>query len=260
MTSVSVLPEETLINILELASAATVTVVMRTNSAMHSVGARVLYTNVEVSGTSARMFFSTMASRTILSNFYATFVRGLSFSVSVYSDKFLVFPVFCETLACLQGLRHLSIVLSPGDGEFMCLCMKRFGIVREYVSTLAVARLEGEKALSTRLTLPILHTFRLGGDIALSDVILHRRITDLVISTPLNYDEIEKLLDTLASVYRMHSLESLSIRLKCDVAIEPVLHAISESLPGLRSLTVEQPSVDPVVSQISSSIKRHCLT
>lgn len=248
MTSVSVLPTEIILNIMEMSSGSTIISAMRTNKAMHCIGARALYTSVDVSDASARMFFTTIASRRVLSNFYAHFVRQLSFSATFYSDKFILFPIFCETLICLQWLRTLSILLPPDDGDFMRICMRRFGISRERMSSLAAARVQGDKNPSTRLTLLSMHTLRIGGSVSLVDIALYRCISELAVTTPLSYDDVDNMLEALTSVPRKRSLETLGIRLKDSVDVEAVLRGISECLPELRTLTLEQPLVKPMVS------------
>lgn len=251
-----VLPIETILEILEHSSKNTITTVMRTNRAMHGIGTRALYTAVDVQDLSARLFFTTIASRTTLSDFYSHFVKRLTFSAIGYGDKFIVFPIFCETLLCLQNLQYLSITTCTGDGDWMRLCMKRFGIIRESESTLSIARTPvAQRTLYTRLTLPSLKTLRIGGDVASIDIARHRRVSEVSFTTPLNYEEVDQLLVVLGSTLMKTSLESLSIRLLPEVDLEPVLWALSESIPKLHTLTVEQPLLNSLVSTRHSNLE-----
>lgn len=248
-SSILVLPVEVILEILGYSGPTTTTTVMRTNRSLHLIGSRALYTSVDVDNLSARMFFTTIAARTALPTVYAPFVKHLTFSATEVFDKFMTFTIFCETLLCLQRLRTLSITLIPGDGEWMQLCLKRFGIVRERVSTLTVARLEGERSQFTRLTLPVLHTLRIGGDLALIAMVTLRHLTEVDITTPLSYEEVDNALNALASGPTRTSLTTFSIRLLPVEDINTILLAVSESLEGLRTLSVEQPSVNALVSQ-----------
>lgn len=138
----------------------------------------------------------------------------------------------------------------------MRLCMKRFGIIRESESTLSIARTPvAQRALYTRLTLPSLQTLRIGGDVASIDIAWYRRLSEVSFTTPLNYEEVDQLLIVLGSTSMKASLESLSIRLLPAVDIEPVLWALSESIPKLHTLTIEQPLLNSLVSPRHSDLE-----
>lgn len=232
-----------------MSSLSTVTNVMRTNKVMHAVASRAIYTSVDVSDAEARMFFTTIASRSKLSGFYAQFVKRLTFSATIYFDKFITFPIFCETLLCLRGLRVLSVLISPGDGDFMSKCLRRFAIIRESVSSLTAAKMEGERALSVMLTVPTLHTLHFGGDVDLADIMSYRHLSEVSITTPISYDEADQFLNKVSySPSLRFTLKTFSIRLWSEVKLEPVLWAISDSLPELRTLSIQQPRLNAIVS------------
>lgn len=248
MSSIHVLPVETIFQILESLSPSSVINVMLTDKTLHTLGARVLYSDVSVVGNPARLFFTTISSRTVLATLYASFTKRLTYVSTTHFDQFLSFTIFCESLMCLKYIRVLTIMLAPGHGESMRLVLQRYGIARQSTSMLSAARLNDFDPKYSILALPSLHTLRLGGQIELLDLALHRPLTELSFTTTLNYHEIDTILNTLAISSSCSTILSFSIRLPSSVEFDIIFWAVSERLPNLRSFVVEQPKVHPLVS------------
>lgn len=214
---------------------------------MLQLGSKALYSAVDVQGPSAQFFCATIASRSPRAHMYASFITQLTFISNARCDKFFVFPTFCETLLCTHNLRTLSICLAPGDGDFMRTCMQRFNIIRQWTSTLSTLRMGGARATYSLLSLPVMQTLRIGGDVALIEMISFRKLTELTITTKLSYSDLDTLLNALtSSPYRMH-LSYLSFRISTGFDFENILWAVSESVPNLKTLTIEQPRADIMV-------------
>lgn len=227
---------------------ATIIKAMITCRAIHDIGSRALYSNVETSGLAARQFFTTIVSDDSFASFYSSFVRRLSFYSIDESDKFLTFPVLCEALLRLHGVRILAISLREEDCEFMHYCMLRYGIIRRSTSTIqAIIEIENG-ILSTVLSLPNVHTILLYGSVQLVDIVRFRPLTGLSISTWQSYEDLDRTLEHLSVGPYASRLLSINLRLKVDLDLEKVLLSLSEDLPNLEILRIEQYKVNTLVS------------
>lgn len=243
------LPNETILDILQILPGRSIINTMCASKSMHMMGARTLYTTVRVVGDSARLFCATMASGSATSCLYASFTRGLSFSSHARHDKYITFPMFCETLLCLTDLRELSIYLSNGDGEFMRSCMHRYGITRRHVSAFDADRLTNAEVLYTPPSLPSLSAFRMGNESSLIDIALFRTLTDLIVTSTMSRKDLESILHAIQHSTCNATLTSLAIRLAADINCQTALKGISDSTPNLRVLTFEQQILNPLVSR-----------
>lgn len=244
------LPNETIFEILEYVPGRSIVNAMCASHSMHLMGARVLYTTVHVEANPARLFCTTIASNTTLATIYAKFTRDFSFRSNNRHDKYILFPMFCETLLCLQNLRRLSVRIDPGDGNFMHSCLLRYRITRRHVPGFETPRLDNVQISYPYLTLPSLESLRVGGEPALLGIANFRDLTDLTITSTLSLDALDNALYVLQNQASSGLITSLALRLQQDVNLVSVLQSIARCTRNLRVLTVEKYSIDPIVSSL----------
>ncbi|KAJ7783124.1 hypothetical protein B0H16DRAFT_1495468 [Mycena metata] len=244
------IPDELLLDIFSRIPRHDLITMLRVTSWIHFVAARAVYTNVRVVGLNARRFFVTLASRSQYSVVYSTFIRRLRYTFTSASESYLTFPVFCQALLTMECLVSLSLDIFAPHADTLILSLQRYGLLRSRVLIGAglLAAVQGHRsALVTAHTLPNLRALRLRGGPAIAGVLTcHRAIEELVLSTPLDYIALSELCTFVDRNIYGNRLVTLIIRLTISLDVQDVIMALSEVVPHLQQLSLDQPRLNPL--------------
>lgn len=232
--------------------------VIRVSSRLQPLAARALYTNVHVVGQAARHLFVILAAKTPTSIVYSSFLRRLRYTFSTPSESYLTYPVFCQALLTLERLVSLSLDIFPSQADSLMASMRRYGLLKS--RSLESSRL---LASSRRLYctpvhdgLPSLRALRVRGAPGAVGLVCERGVEEIVLSTPLDYktlDEICCLVDRGLCGYRV---VTLVIRVVGTLDVQSVLLAVAEVMPNLEQFSLDQPELEPRVSQCLCIFRR----
>ncbi|KAH6893772.1 hypothetical protein BKA70DRAFT_1233297 [Coprinopsis sp. MPI-PUGE-AT-0042] len=220
---------------------------MRLNPFIHDVAAQTLYVKLEGYGTSLVKCLAMLAAQSPLAVFYGSCVQHLSCVGFRDTDKYLVFPVLGRVLASLSNLRSLRLSCAPSFAPFITMCLDRAKLIRRvYPLSSLLPTLDSTEALitSSAINLSLLRTVGIHcGPEVLS--LLHYRpsITSLDIGHFLSYDGLQAVLNAINTERGQRNLERLYVRLHSNLNIPAVMNEISQHLPCLHVLGIEQPSL-----------------
>ncbi|KAJ6510124.1 hypothetical protein C8R47DRAFT_1208170 [Mycena vitilis] len=243
------LPNELLLDIFARLPRKDVVSLLRTNSIIHLLAARLIYTNVRVIGLAARRLFSTLATKSLHSSAYSASMRRLRYTFTSTSETFLTFPVLCQALLTMNHLVSLSLDIYPAQADALMLSLHRYGLLRTrvLVGTRLLASSQGHTPTPLERALPSLRGLRLrGGTAAAGALLCHREVEELVISTPLDYSTLSDLCSLIDRSVYGNRITTLIVRLANPLKVEDVLTALAEVMPNLEQLSLDQPRLRPM--------------
>lgn len=225
--------------------------VSQTARDIHDVAARRLYRHVEVSQRKARIFFKTVSES---KERYGLYTLTLNYKETAGIDLRLSGVLFCEALASLPRLKHLILHIRPQISQQFLYMVDRRVINREgcrqtqhTTSWIPNYDTSGDQGFLTCLT-----SFTLHGDIKLMCLMCPTNITTVILTEPLDTDDLLYLAGILigkpleGTNDRMKSL-SVTLHYGAGLQISSIIHFIGQCFPQLEELTIRAPILNPLV-------------
>ncbi|KAJ7773128.1 hypothetical protein B0H16DRAFT_1765906 [Mycena metata] len=231
---------------------ATLLSMLRVCSELHFLVARSMYSRIHVYGQSARHLFATLSSKSRFSSIYATFLRRLRYTVTAASDMYLTYPILCQALLTTENLVALSLDIFPGQGGPLISSLERYGLVvnRVLVATRFLDLSRGIRRTPFTPALASLRGLRVRGDWSLSVLVCNRAVDELVLSSPVDYAALSEVCCLVDRSVYGSQLTTLVIRLVPLLKIDEALEALSEILPNLEQLSLDQIGLMPVLQSV----------
>ncbi|KAJ7725030.1 kinase-like domain-containing protein [Mycena metata] len=241
------LPNELILQILDLVPASDRVSTLRTSSSLHDLGARSLYTNVRVDGVAARRLFATLATKSPHAVVYSGFLRRLRYTFTSASESYLTYPVFCQALLTLDRLVSLSLDIFPSHASSLWAVMQRYGLLktRNLQGSRLLSAFKGQPSFPMECGLPSLRALRVRGMPTGVALACHRGVEELVLSTPLEYEELDQICRFIDSGLCGHRIVTLVVRIVAGIDTQGVLVALAEVMPNLEQLSFDQLQLDP---------------
>lgn len=155
-----------------------------------------------------------------------------------------------NTLLLADILKHsinlvvLWMEISNFESDRVVDRLRRNSLVRERIHpAFSIADIEDECA-HYPLTLPVLKYLRLNGDSALLCLAQHRSLREMDIGCVLDHDDFAKFVAAADGSVLGDNLKILSIKLATAIDIAMAMQFLSDAIPGLLSLSLDQTALD----------------
>ncbi|KAJ7040611.1 hypothetical protein C8F04DRAFT_1177949 [Mycena alexandri] len=176
-------------------------------------------------------------------------VARLRYTVVSPSDIYLTYPILCQALLTMDNLVALSLDIFPGQCEPLISSLERYGLLnnRVLVATRFLNLSRGIQRTPPTSTLPSLRGLRVRGDWSLSMLICNRPVDELVFSSPVDYAALSEVCCLIDRSVYGRQLTTLVIRLAPPLRMDEALQALSEILPNLEQLSLDQRGLEPML-------------
>ncbi|KAJ7157056.1 hypothetical protein C8R43DRAFT_1125608 [Mycena crocata] len=239
------LPDELLLDIFGQIGHSDRLVVLRVCSDLHFLGARALYSDVNVRGLPARKLFALLAAKTALSSVYSTLLRRLKYTVTSTSEIHLTYPVLCQAMLTLDGLLAFSLELFGGPHTDAFLAsFHRYGLIRSRFLLKGELTGRSELVQASWPTLPSLRGLRLRGPSALTGIVSYRELRELVICKRLDDEGFSDLCCALEKGVCGHKIETLVISVDHQLKTERVVRSLGYAVPNVEQLSLDHDNLE----------------
>lgn len=230
-------PTEIWSRVCELLPSKTLFSFMLITRRFHDIGAYEAYKVLIIQGVSGRRCCVALARGSPLSTYYLTLIRDLTYYAVDTSDEDLSFPLFARVLPFMVNIHTLAIHIAPQLSRFFMYCVdKRISKKPNFYTAHYANR---NKVLS----LPLLHSLTLNGSTSLIPLASFQDLTHLEMSFFQSSESLARALLGFDSGLGSSRMRSISVRFFPEVDIAASAKAISDKLPRLEKVVLEQPNL-----------------